>query len=1107
MKAMTLQVCLLCGLVFLFAAVAAAQVSSAEITGTVTDASGAAVGGAKVTATNAETGVARQTTSDSTGGYLLTTLPPGRYNLAVEASGFRKVVQNDVALEVNQHAKLDFALQVGQLNETVEVTAAAPLLESQSSSLGTVVESRFVNEMPLNGRNFVQLATLTPGVSGVGTNTTGTIMSGSRPDDRRPGSEIFSNGNREGANNFLYDGIDNNERLTISIVLRPAVEAVREFKVQTNLFSADQGRNSGAQVDVVTKSGTNEFHGSAFEFLRNSGMDARDFFNPHGTPFPPFRFNQFGGSVGGPVLLPKYNGKNRTFFFVDYEGYRRSQLSTTTRTIPTPAMRQGDFTQAGLFPIYDPLTRRDVAGSANPVRDPFPGNQIPSARFDPVMTRLINAYPAPINANIINNYLALVSQTQRWDQGDVRVDHQITQNDSFFARWAIQNTITTVPPTFPAVQLPGVKKPVGLGNEDSFAGPSFAPTQHAVASWVHTFSPRLINEVRIGFNRFRLDYTLADTVPGDTLGNDLGVKNANTHPLQLGIPIIGPSTYTGIGQSRSLPIFRRENTYQYIDNLTLIHGAHTFKFGGDARRRQITEYQTNRGNGRFNFSPNFTNLPGVGRTGDTMASMLLGLPSLIEQDFTLAWVGHRGIETGFYAADDWRVNRKLTLNLGLRWEYYSPYSEVANRIGNFDPGTATILIPGINGVGSTAGVGKYYGGYAPRIGFAYQVDSKTVVRGGGGLFTNTNGTGGAMLRLQRTYPFGPIYSVTPNDTAPGPYQRVSDGFPPAPVLDVNLGKTPTGSVVGVANEFRSGQVDQFNISVQRELPAKLVLKVAYVGNLGRHLGTTFNLNQPIPGTGSTNSRRPFFGRNQNLADVTYAVTDGLSNYNAMQVSVERRVSKGLGVLFGYTWGHAIEDTGTEFGGGTGTPQDSRNRRADRANAAYDLRHRATVSYIYEFPYNPKKGITRVLLGGWRTSGSLLMQTGLPFTPGLATNSLNNGQGSRPDLVPGKNGHLASPTINQWFDPTAFTQQQGFLYGNAGRNILFGPGRYNLDMSLFKDFVIREQKMFQFRADAFNITNHPQFNLPNATIGSTSAGIITSTVGSPRQLQLALRFQF
>jgi hypothetical protein len=1081
---------------------AAAQVSTAELTGSVMDPSGAPIGNAKISLTNAETGAVREINTAADGSYTATLLPPGTYNITVEAPGFSKLLQSGVHLDVNQRARVDLALKVGQVTEIVEVEARAPMLESQSSSLGSVIGERFVNELPLNGRNFVQLAILSPGVNGTGFSTAGTIMSGTRPDDRRPGTEIFSNGNREGSNNFLYDGVDNNDRLTLSIVLRPGVEAIREFKVQTNLYSADLGRNSGAVVDVVTKSGTNDWHGSLFEFLRNSAMDARNYFNARGTPFPSFRYNQFGGSFGGPVFLPKYSGRNRTFFFVDYEGFRRSELVTRTVTVPTLEMRQGDF---GATRIYDPLTTRPNPAGAGFVRDQFPNNRIPMDRWDTVTAKLIAAYPLPQNSSQVNNYTSNMTQTQRWDQGDVRVDHNFSANDTFFARWSIQQTETVVPNTFPAVQIPGLPAPVTVGNEDSFAGPSFSPVQHAVADWVHVFSPRLINDVRIGFNRFVLDYTAEGAAPGLDLGNALGVRNANSHPLQSVLPIISPANYAGVGHSRSLPILRRENTFQYVDNLTYTLGAHTLKVGGQATRRQITEYQTNRGNGRFNFSTGFTSLPGTGGTGNSIASMMLGYASLIEQDFTLAWTGQRGLETGFYFADDWRATRKLTLNLGLRWEYYSPYTEVANRIANFDPDTATIKVAGRDGVDARAGVNRDFRNWAPRFGFAYQALTHTVIRGGFGLFYNPNGNGGALLRLFRHMPYGPIYSVSPGDVNVGP--RVSDGFPAPPTIDFAATSNPFGGVIGVARNYRSAYAEQFNLSVQHEIaPWSMIFKAAYVGNLGRRLGTTFDLNQPVPGPTAVNVRRPFFAVRPNLAGVTYAVSDGLSNYNAFQLTVEKRLSHGLQMLVGYTWAHAIDNVATEFGGGVGTPQDMRNRNADRGNANYDIRHRATISYSYRLPLHFESRALNLAIGDWQWNGVTTLQTGLPFTPSLQ-NPTTNCCGSRPDRL--RDGALPSGerSRTRWFDPAAFGTPALYTYGNAGRNILYGPGRVNFDASLFKDFVIKEGTKLQFRAEAFNLFNTPQFGLPNATIGNAQAGIISSTVGNPRQLQLALRLEF
>lgn len=1079
---------------------AAAQVTTAELVGTVTDASGGVVVGAKVTITNPDTGFSREGVSDASGAYFLPLIPPGNYSLTVEAAGFRKLVQSGITLEVSQRARLDLALQVGQLTEVVEVTAAAPMLQSQSSSLGTVIPETFLKELPMNTRNFVTLAILSPGVNGAGFSTAGTIMSGTRPDDRRPGTELFSNGNREGSNNFLYDGVDNNDRLTLSIVLRPSVEAIKEFKVQTNMFSADLGRNSGAVVDVITKSGTNDLHGSLFEFLRNSAMDAREFFNIKGTPFPAFRYNQFGATLGGPVSLPKlYSGKNRTFFFVDYEGYRRSQLLSRNTTIPVQAMREGNF--GGINRVFDPLTTNTTGSVVT--RTEFANGIIPASRFDPVTAKLVNAYPQPQFNRLINNYLSNMTQTQRWDQGDVRVDHQFGSKDSFFARWSIQQTETLVPNTFPAVQIAGLANPVTVGNEDSFAGPSFSPVQHAVANWVHIFSPRFINEVRIGFNRFRMDYTAEGDAPGANLGNKLGVPNSNTHPLQNALPIFSPSNFTGVGHTRSLPIFRRENTFQYGDNATYTLGQHTLKFGGDLRRRQITEYQTNRGNGRFNFSPAITDGRGsvVGTTGNSMASFLLGYPSLIEQDFTLVWTGQRGIEQGYYFADDYRVSRKLTLNLGLRWEYYSPYKEVANRIGNFDADSATVKLAGRDGVDERAGVNRDWSNWAPRFGFAYQIRPTTVIRGGYGLFYNPSGNGGSTLRLFRHLPFGPIYSLTPGDVTV--VRRVSDGFPAPPTVNFEAAKNPTGGVIGVFPDYKSARVQQYNLTVEHEIaPWQMLFRAAYVGNLGRRLYTTFDPNQPVPGAGSVASRRPFFSRRPDLAGINYAVSDGLSNYNAFQLTVEKRMSRGLLLKGAYTWSHAIDDVGTEFSGGAGTPQDSRNRRSDRSNSSFDMRHRFTAFYGYHLPFG--KGW---LLGGWQISGIATLQTGLPFNPGLQSNSLNTGGGSRPDRI--RDGTLSSSerSLNRWFDFTAFTQHQPGLYGNAGRNILFGPGRVNFDMSLMKNFPIREKAKLQFRAEAPNVFNTPQFGQPNASIGNVSAGVISSTVGTPRCIQLGLRMEF
>src|SRR5687768_8738653 len=950
------------------------QVTTADLVGAVRDTSGSIIPGVTVTVINEATGVTRVATTGESGTYSFTALPPGLYRLTVELTGFRKVERTGVELQVNQRAQIDLELSVGLVSETVTIQGGPPLLETQSSALGTVIQERQVQELPLNGRNFVQLATLTPGVSGAGSGMRGTIMSGTRPDDLRPGTELFVNGNRENSNNYLYDGIDNNTRLTLVTVLRPNVEAIKEFKVQTNLYSADQGRNPGGQINVVTKSGGNTVHGTVYEFLRNARFDANNFFaNRAGQAKPPFEQNQFGGAISGPIIA------NKTFFFADYDGFRQELGRVFVNTVPTAKMRQGDFSEVGT--IYDPLTTVAAPGGGGVTRAPFPGNQIPQNRWDPVTAKLINAYPMPTSSALSNNFVTTPARTQNWNQFDVRVDHTQSDQNNFLGRYSWSKTSTVNPYTFAPVQLPGLSKAVGLGAEDTFAGPSDLLAEHAVFGWVHVFSSRLLLDSRAGYNHFNLDFTQADVVSGEQLGEQLGVPNANQQIGQDGIPIFSPANYTGIGHSRSLPIFRHEKAFQYVTNLTFAGDKHTIKTGFDLRRRHMGEFQTNRGNGRFNFSPNITNNPVNNTGGHVMASFLLGAPSLIEQDYLLAAdVGMRSIEYSAYIADDWRATQRLTLNLGLRYELDTPFTEVDDLWASFDPNTATVLVAGRNGVSRTAGVKTFTKAFAPRLGFAYQVAQHTVVRGGAGLFWNTPGNGGAALRLHRHVPFGPIYSFNPGTQFVT--QRVRDGFPTIPPLNLALADNPSGSVIGVDPDYQPGYAEQFNLTVEQELPSALLLKFSYVGNIGKHLDTTYNLNQAVPGTGPVNNRRPFFAVRPGLADVNWAVSDGTASYHALQFSAQKRLTHGLNGLLSYTWGHSIDTVGQSFGGGADgpLPQDPLNRLASRGNSPFDIRHRLVISWNYSLPFGEGRrwlsggGPAASVLGGWQINGINLFQT-------------------------------------------------------------------------------------------------------------------------------------
>jgi hypothetical protein len=1101
----------LAAVLLLGAAPAAYPQAFSQLTGTVADSSGASVPGAEVTAANLETGAERTAQTNTSGGYTIPFLPPGPYTVVVNKDGFRSVLREDVTLEVNQVARIDFSLEVGSVTETIEVTGALPALEADSSSIGQVIEQKAIADLPLNGRNFVQLAILGPGVTGVGFGAAGTIMSGSRPDDLRPGSELFSNGNREGSNNFLYDGVDNNERLTLAITLRPSVEAVREFKIQTNLFSAEQGRNSGATVNVISKSGSNQWHGSAYEFLRNDKLDARQYFADPAAAKPSFRQNQFGASFGGRII------ENKLFFFGNYEGFRKSQENASVVTVPTAAMRAGDF--SGVRDIFDPTTTVPDSGARSGfANDPFPNRLIPAARFDNVTRRLAAAYPLPARGGLTNNFFVAPKDRQRWNQGDIRVDLNANEKNLVFGRFSQQNTVTTKPSTFAPVTIEGMSTPVSLGNENTFAGDSDLKAYNSVVSWIRTFSPTWVMEARLGFNRFDLNFMQEGAVEGAKLGEELGVVNSNQGPMSDGIPIFSPGGYAGIGQTRSLPIIRTENTYNPTVTLTNTRGSHTLKTGFSWNNRLLRQFQTNRGNGRFNFGTNFSrDHNNTGSTGDSMASFMLGAASTIQQDFTLVFPRIDLDEYSYFFQDDWKVNGRLTLNIGLRYEYDTPATERDDQWTNFDVTTAKLLIAGFNS-DSRTGVQPDRNNFAPRFGFAYRVRQGTVLRGGYGLFYNQNGSEGVVMRRHRQLPFGPINTELIDQYDANP-QRVQDGLDPIPNLDFNVvADNPEGGMMGVAFEFATGYAQQFNLQLQQELPADMVFKVGYVGNINSRLDTTFNANQPVPGPGNSNRNRPFDSIAPLVGGITYNVSDANSHYHALQTTLERRFANNLGFLLAYTWSHSIDLTANAFGGADNgpIPQDIRDRRADRGASGFDIKHRLTYSTNYTVPVGKgqkvdfQNAVANAILGGWKLNGIFTAQSGLPHTPTLQS-SVSNAGGSRPDIL--GNPKLDNPTRDRWFDTSFNTAgavwgiPEQFTFGNAGRNILRGPGRVNVDFSLFKDIRLSERFNLQYRAEFFNLFNTPQFGLPNDAIGNANAGTITSIVGNPRQVQMGLRLSF
>jgi hypothetical protein len=1082
----------------------------------VTDPSGAIVQGVKVSITNVDTGIRREAVTNDSGLYEFPLLQPGAYSMIAQKTGFKQTSQSGIRLEVNQTARIDLTMQLGAVSETVEVTAAAPLLESSTSAVGQVVESKAVSDLPLNGRNFAQLAILSPGAIGVGYGPAGTIGSGSRPDDTRPGAELMVNGNREMSNNVMLDGVDDNFRRNALITVRPSVEAIQEFKMQTNLFGAEQGRSSGATVNVITKSGTNNYHGSAFEFLRNNDLDARNFFNAAGTTAqPPFHQNQFGASFGGPIV------HNKIFFFADYEGFRKKQGTVTSvNTVPTVAERSGNF--SAVRPIYDPASVTSTPATASGyTRTEFPGDIIPASRFDSVTSRLIQAYPLPVTSGLTSNQFTNPVLGQQYDQGDVRVDDSLSAKDTIFARFSRQDTRTQTPSTFGFRNVPGVSIPLNLGNSTTYAGTNNQTAYNAVASLTHVFSPTFIMDVRMGFSRFdmhNLDAQAPSSGPG--LGTQLGVPNSNQLPQANGMPIFSPSGYTGIGGPASIPTIRLENTFNPVVNFTNIRGKHTLKFGTSLVRRQIIDYQMNQGNGLFNFDTNFTANPNSpAGTGDGMAGFLLGAYSSLSQDLQLVWAGYRVLEMGTYIADDWKVTNRLTLNLGLRYEFLPPPVEVADRMMNLNNQTGKVMIAGFN-TGRHVGINTQYKMFAPRFGFAYQLAHNTVLRGGFGLFFNANGSGGGLYRMHRYLPFAASDAVTVNELSPN-YPKVQSGLPLPPSTDfATVSNNPIGSFLTVPANYQNAYAEQFNFGLEHELKASnIVLKAFYLGNLGRHLDINYNYNQAVPGPGAIAPRMPLYSIAPGVVGDTVTATDGNSEYHALQLTAEKRFSNGLSFMSAYSYAHAIDNVPLQEGGnGEGPiPQDPRYRFLDRGDSLFDLRHRFTQTLLYDLPFGQGKRFhfgqrwENTAFGNWQVNMILSTQTGLPFAPVLANSVANSGASSRPNLV--ADWHISNPTITHWFNTALNTAgapwvtPAQFTYGNAGRGILRGPSRTNVDFSVFKEFPIIERFRLQLRGEFFNILNHPQFDLPGQTIGSPSAGVISATVGTPRDVQLSLRLQF
>ena len=1131
---------LIAGAMLILASAVQAQVESGKVVGTVRDASGAVLADAAVTVTETQTNAERKTTSDSGGEYVVTELKSGTYTVMAEREGFKTSVQTAFKLDINQVVRVDFTLVIGSVHEQVVVTAVEPLVDSETSSIGQVIDESRVHQLPINGRNFMQLAYLSPGViiGPASTGSTGNVQQGEIPEDERGNGSIQVNGLWATNNNYLLNGFDNNEQQIGFELIEPPIDAIQEFKVQTNNFGADIGKG-GAVVNVVTRAGTNRFHGSAFEFLRNSSMDAKNYFDDPAQSIPPFKRNEFGGSFGGPII------RDRTFFFVDYQGRRIRTSDTFLSPVPNPAEVGGDFSDllTGSSPtiVVDPVTGNQFMGNNNASPNVIPSCPSPTggACLDPAALNVVALFPAP-SPGLGNLFRYNPVDRNNQDSFDVRIDHQITSQNSFFGVFSYGNVDDRKPDPFP-----------GIAGGGSFTGNINNKALMAGLSDVQAFSPSKINELKIGYTRYQVD--ARPFFAGQALATQLGIPGINdpNNPVTGGLPNIQISGLNSLGNGDWFPEVLHENNYQLLDSFTYIHGRHSFKVGGDLRRRQhgFLQVQNARGDlfytGQFTSSdPNTYTVP--------LADFLIGYTQSLFRDAQTGTYGMRWWEFGAYLMDDYRVSSKLTLNLGLRYDVYTPMVEEHNRLANFDFQTGLFVAPGVTpGTSRSGDVATNWKNFSPRIGFAYTLgaDNKTAVRGGYGIFydmqADQNDTELAYNDLPGVY--GSQSSTASLGTYPlTPVMYLSQG--PSPIIFSSI-TNPTGRASAAYFHNPTTYIEEWNLNIERQLMKDMVLQIGYEGTRGVHLTYLRNLNQatqPLDSNfsdSSGNEGRPYESTVPNIAAIRTEGHDISLINHGLQVRFEKRSSHGWSLLNSYTYQHTIgQATESETPNSDGEPQDTYNMRAERGNVAPDFRHQFTSAWSYEIPFGPGKrfftgtGPMRWLAGGWQLNGIISLYSGQAFTPYLSYDPTNTGSGGpRPDRVGspsdfsnaalgfngGNNGGptpgcatSTSQNINCWYNPAAFAvpplapgQSFATMFGNAGRGSLRGPAFYDTDFSVFKDFKLKERGQLELRAEIFNLFNKPQFALPNNQVDTSNAGQITSTLHESRQIQASVNISF
>lgn len=1049
---------------------AGAQTTVASLTGIVTDVRGAVVPGVTITVRNMRTNEMRTVTTDESGLYRVLNLLPGEYALRAEGVGFRPFVQSGIVLEVAQAARLDIVLQPGEVREEVVIVGQVPLVNTENANIGAVINRREVLELPLNGRQYLQLAYLVPGAApAVKAHVT---LRGSGPNN----IGLQLSGGRASNNSYLIDGVESSGFRFRNTSLQPSIEMVQEFKVQTSPYDPQYGYFSNGQVNVATKSGTNEVHGNLFEFIRNDVLDARNFFDLKEPP--PFRRNQFGWTLGGPIV------RNRTFFFSSMEWLRFRRGVTATAQVPTEAERVGDFS-ADPRPVLDPQTGR-----------PFPNNRIPSDRIHPISRTLIALYPLPNAPFQRPNFVNFQSRRLDGDLFNIRVDHNVSDRWRLFARYTWSDTDDFTPGAIPRF---------GLFNE--------LTVQNVAVVNTYTFRPTLIAEVRLGYNRERALNT-SEQVGKFRGTQQLGIRGLLPLSPELdGYPSVSISGFTTIGDLSFAPEQRVENSEQIVVNLMAIRGKHTFRTGLDIRPLQFNNVSVLAFNrGVFTF----TNFLTGASTG--LPEFLLGLPQVAQRTRGVPRADARSTLFAFYFGDDYKVTRRFTLNYGIRYELYQPFVDKQNRMSVFvpdgyldPPRPGEILVAGDpnNGFRGRRNRSLYpytTRNWGPRLGLTLDLTGKgtTVLRTGYGIYYNLALWNGIFLawnnipfRVDETFRANPATGLLLNFEAP---------FPEGRVVGVPGGRN-------LAVDFKDGYVQQWSFGIQHQFLADLMMDLSYVGSKGTNLDDIKWVNQgAVPGT----PKAPYFRPFPNWGTFLTTFSHANSSYNALQLYVQKRLSRGLLLIGSYTYSHSIDNSPGAVGGGSEQffPQDPRNLRAERAHSDYDQRHRATFTGIYELPWGPGRkylanvsGFLGQLIGGWQVGGIWTLASGTPWTPRVSGDrSLTGGLTDRPNRIRDGNLPANQRRRERWFDTGAFLVPPVGEFGNSGRNVIIGPGFNNFDFSLIKKTTLTESAYMEFRAEFFNLFNRTNFGGPNITVGTPLFGVITSAF-DPRILQFGVKVFF